>query len=96
MPDPRRPPGVEPTAELRKVWVDVTENGVHFRFHDGSGVGLSRDNVDYFRVIGEWFVREVDAMPTVERCEHGVITGDYCEPCNQAYKLARVENGDDA
>jgi hypothetical protein len=26
-------------------------------------------------------------------CEHGVCAGDWCEPCNQAYKEARIANG---
>lgn len=26
-------------------------------------------------------------------CEHGVRDGDYCEPCNKAYKVARKKNG---
>lgn len=25
-------------------------------------------------------------------CEHGVIDGDYCETCNEEYKLAFKEN----
>lgn len=26
-------------------------------------------------------------------CEHGVASGDWCQPCNEAYKRARIENG---
>ena len=25
-------------------------------------------------------------------CEHGITEGDWCEECNAAYKMARVEN----
>lgn len=28
------------------------------------------------------------------KCEHGVIDGDWCEPCNREYKRARRESGD--
>lgn len=26
-------------------------------------------------------------------CEHGVCCGDWCEPCNRAYKQALIDNG---
>jgi len=32
-------------------------------------------------------------MHETDRCEHGVTVGDWCEPCNKAYKEARIENG---
>jgi hypothetical protein len=28
-------------------------------------------------------------------CEHGVTDGDWCEPCRDAYRQARVDNGDE-
>lgn len=28
-------------------------------------------------------------------CEHGVLEGDWCDDCNQDYKRARKENGDE-
>lgn len=41
----------------------------------------------------------IQAAAAVERlihehdvCEHGVVCGDWCEPCNAAYKLAAEEN----
>lgn len=27
----------------------------------------------------------------MDTCEHGIITGEWCEPCNEAYKRAREE-----
>lgn len=29
-----------------------------------------------------------------DRCEHGVLTGDWCQPCHAEYRRAREENGD--
>jgi len=37
------------------------------------------------RCADQW-LREED------ECEHGVFIGDWCEPCNRAYKDARREN----
>jgi hypothetical protein len=28
-------------------------------------------------------------------CEHGVCSGDWCEPCTREYKRAREEHGYD-
>lgn len=30
-----------------------------------------------------------------ERCEHDVIDGEYCEPCNKEYKRAADEAAED-
>lgn len=29
------------------------------------------------------------------RCEHGIVEGDWCEPCNKASHEARKANGDE-
>lgn len=29
--------------------------------------------------------------PEPGKCEHGVAEGDWCEPCNKAYKEAAIE-----
>ena len=29
--------------------------------------------------------------PEADKCEHGVAEGDWCEPCNKAYKEAADE-----
>lgn len=28
----------------------------------------------------------------IERCEHGIRDGDFCEPCNREYKQAFIEH----
>lgn len=28
-------------------------------------------------------------------CEHGSLIGDWCEPCNEAYKRAIIDNADE-
>ncbi len=38
-------------------------NTVHFKFTDGVGIVAHRENPEYLRIIGEWFCREVEAMP---------------------------------
>jgi hypothetical protein len=58
----KRPAGVTEQAELMRVWVTVREMGIHFKFHRGAGIGIRRDNPDYYRAIGEWFCAEVDAL----------------------------------
>lgn len=77
----KRPPGVEESAELMRIWVKVFENGVSFRFHRGAGVGVRRDNPDYYATVGEWFCNEVDALSTLNRCVHGVPGGYWCPLC---------------
>ena len=32
--------------------------------------------------------------PDPEMCEHGVVEGDWCEPCNAEYKRAAATDGD--
>jgi hypothetical protein len=34
------------------------------------------------------------ALAEKDICEHGVVSGEWCEPCNRAYKQARIDNGD--
>jgi hypothetical protein len=36
----------------------------------------------------EWVKRDV--------CQHGITSGEYCEPCNKEYKRAAIEAGDQA
>lgn len=31
------------------------------------------------------------SVPTVERCEHGVVDGDWCEPCHKEITEARSQ-----
>ncbi len=38
--------------------------------------------------LARWNRRE----DPIEMCEHGVDDGEYCEPCNQAYKSAAAEH----
>lgn len=33
------------------------------------------------------------ALAMGDRCEHGVVCGDWCGPCNKEYKRARIEYG---
>lgn len=37
-------------------------------------------------------VLEIEAEAGI-RCEHGVADGDWCEPCNKAYKAGETEDG---
>ena len=38
------------------------------------------------------FARDKASDPNQPKCEHGVIDGDFCLPCNCEYKRAAVEN----
>lgn len=49
------------------VWVCITEGGFNAKFYgmDGErlfGIGLSRENPEYYAAIGRWFCSEVEAM----------------------------------
>lgn len=30
----------------------------------------------------------------VDKCEHGIVDGEWCGPCNLAYKQAMIDNDD--
>jgi hypothetical protein len=34
-----------------------------------------------------------DELAERDVCEHGVLCGDWCEPCNAAHKQALIDNG---
>lgn len=46
-----------------KVDINVGKRSVRFKFVNGSGIGVRRDNPDYLSCVGEWFCNEVDALP---------------------------------
>jgi hypothetical protein len=70
-----------------RVWPDEESMRADLdkSFRKGSKANLQ------FGVIGQWSsgrgaVVVSAALP--RRCEHGVADGDWCEPCNKAYKDA--------
>lgn len=77
----KRPAGVSEDAVLVRVWVDVRERGIRFKFHRGAGIGIRRDNPAYFEAIGEWFCTEVEALSTSNTCRHRVEPGRVCAMC---------------
>jgi hypothetical protein len=58
---PKRPASMPEDAVLMKLWVHVTERGFAARFHGASGLGVSRENPEYYDVIGRWICRELEA-----------------------------------
>jgi hypothetical protein len=60
------------TKKYVKVMVDVGERVVHFKFTHlkrGSGIVIHRENPDYLELIGEWFCKEVEAMPPEKKAK---------------------------
>jgi hypothetical protein len=65
----------------------------HAPLLDGPACAGMMDFIGYVRknpaIAREW----LGDMPHPVACEHGVPDGDWCEPCNQAYKAAALEQG---
>jgi hypothetical protein len=68
---------------------------------DDDGLGLDAENQFATMTIikgawGSWCgtTRDLMRQAIADVCEHGCIDGQYCEPCNRAYKAARQERGD--
>lgn len=49
--------------ETRCIKIRIGKGTVRFKFEDGSGITIHRENPDYLREIGQWFCAEVDALP---------------------------------
>lgn len=51
------------------------------------------------QTVGEAMHRGVFKIETGEDpaliCEHGSMIGDWCKPCNEAYKQAIIDNADE-
>jgi hypothetical protein len=54
-----------PDTEIDHLAVHVkkTPRSVRFKFLNGSGIIIRRDNPAFVEAIGEWFLNEVDALP---------------------------------
>jgi hypothetical protein len=50
-------------VDHRAVHVRVSPRSVRFKFLDGSGIIIRRDNPAFVEAVGEWFLNEVDALP---------------------------------
>ena len=61
------------------------------RTHDAWGIEVNELGQQYEHLTAR--LAEVEALlrkyePEPDKCEHGVAEGDWCEPCNKAYKEA--------
>ena len=73
------------TATLKLYRRIMDERGI---FPDGwLPKRVTRNGIDYIPVDS--------VVQDGACCEHGVADGEYCEPCNLAYKRAARENGFD-
>src|SRR5690606_16226615 len=76
----------------------IREVNLEFRGEDGVELGQLCDWLGApAPVVIRKAIRELYATEERRhsgRCEHGVHAGEWCEPCNAAYKRARIENGD--
>lgn len=58
----KRPASISEGSPIYRIWVDIKERGVSFKFHRGSGIHIGRMNPSYYESIGRWFCNEVEAM----------------------------------
>lgn len=59
---------------------------------DGHCTGLG---IDLCRFHAQELIEQMLLALGTDRCEHGVIDGEYCLPCNKAYKQAIIDNEDE-
>ena len=59
---------------------------------------LKRDNEILRRLMDQagWeTIEKLEAIAAKARCEHGIPEGEFCEPCNKAYKAAMADPDND-
>jgi hypothetical protein len=78
---------------------EETGEGTTIHPHDALTLGLECTNAGLSYVVADVKYRG-DPIRTdrpqpldLNRCEHGVPDGEYCEPCNREYKRAAREAG---
>ncbi len=49
--------------EERNIRINAGDLAVRFKFEDGAGITIRKDNPCYLEEIGRWFCNEVDALP---------------------------------
>lgn len=75
-------------AALRLAGINTSASQMLAVAHRASG---RYSDLSIMDALADYFT----AANSPAHCEHGVPEGDWCDECNQDYKRARKENGDD-
>jgi hypothetical protein len=64
---------------------------------DGLGLDMHNQTAALSLIAAAWrfpgSARDAIREAISEQCEHGVRDGEYCRPCNRAYRQAELDNG---
>lgn len=89
-------PDVQTTIGVLKTFEKITKGKAWKYYEDGDRIGYTMYEKraeaihDASVDLTKWLLDNPE-----ELCEHGVVDGEYCQPCNAEYKRAAACDGQD-